>query len=120
MDKTGLYRISRDGAPSFAAALKRAGRYQIAEPDALATRQAFPADPLTQYQWAYNGWVRTVKTNRGRIAYSYRSGRAQDSVVIYTTSRRRQGIYLSVWSRSLDAGYRMIVKRASYRRGRFG
>jgi hypothetical protein len=51
MDGTGLYRVALGRARGFAAALRRAGRYQFAEPDVLAQRQAFPADPLTQYQW---------------------------------------------------------------------
>jgi hypothetical protein len=88
----------------------------------LPGRSAFVAKIRPRYGnpqlESYNGWVRTVKWNRGRIAYSFRSGRAQDSVTIYTTARRRQTIYLSVWSRSLDAGYRMTVSRASYRRVR--
>jgi hypothetical protein len=95
-DPFDVYRISLPGRSAFRAKLRpRYGNPQLE---------------------AYNPWARTVKQNRGRIAYSFEPGRRMDSVTIWTTGRRRSTIYLSVWPSSLDAGYRLTVDRANYRR----
>ena len=63
----------------------------------------------------YNGWVKTVISNRGRIGVSRRSGRTRGALVVSNPSRRRRVAYISVWPASLDARYRLTVDRARFR-----
>lgn len=63
----------------------------------------------------YNGWVKTVISNRGRIGVSRRSGRARETLLISNPFRRRRVAYVSVWPVSLDARYRLTVDRARFR-----
>lgn len=50
LPQAGIYRIGASAARDFAGALRAAGRLTFAEPDARATRSAFPSDPLTPRQ----------------------------------------------------------------------
>jgi hypothetical protein len=61
---------------------------------------------------AYNGWVRSVIPNRGRIDVSSRPGRAIERVRFRNPYGGRRVAYLSVWSRTVFAGYQLRVGRA--------
>jgi len=50
LPQAGIYRIGAGAARDFADALRAAGLLTFAEPDARATRAAFPSDPLTPRQ----------------------------------------------------------------------
>jgi Subtilase family len=63
----------------------------------------------------YNGWVKTIISNRGRIDVSGRPGRARETLVISNPFRHRRVAYLSVWPVSLDARYQLTVDRARFR-----
>jgi hypothetical protein len=51
MPTTGIYRVAADRARGFARALRTHDSYQYSEPDSYLSRQSFPSDPLTPYQW---------------------------------------------------------------------
>jgi hypothetical protein len=63
----------------------------------------------------YNGWVKTIISNRGRISVSRRPGRARETLVVSNPFRRPRVAYISVWSASLAAGYRLTVDPARFR-----
>ncbi|MDX6696968.1 MAG: thermitase [Solirubrobacteraceae bacterium] len=52
----GIYVVSKRRARELAGALQLAGRLAMAEPDALATKEGMPSDPLTPQQW----WLPSV------------------------------------------------------------
>lgn len=65
-------------------------------------------DPMLE---AYNGWVRTVYSRRGRIARSDRRGTRSDEVGVTNPYRRPLTIYVVVSAnRSWDAGYRLTLR----------
>jgi hypothetical protein len=56
LPSAGIYEVPASRARAFAGALEEADLVAFAEPDALISRAAFPADPLTPQQ----GWLRQI------------------------------------------------------------
>ena len=62
MPDTGIYRVAADRARGFARALRAHGGYRYSEPDSYVSRQSFPSDPLTPYQWGLSAMGATSLT----------------------------------------------------------
>jgi hypothetical protein len=57
-----VYRVERDRARAFVAALEAEGLYTFSEPDQRAIRAQFPAEPLLGFQWALRNIGATTLT----------------------------------------------------------